>query len=195
MAQQLNLFDPSLRPEVQWLTPGRLLVGLLLLLALMAGAAQWLKWDAAHIRAQAQGDEVQLRQLAQAQQQSAVQADAELPRLREQLAEARLITQALRPQDDTPPDQAARVLAALSGAALQGSWIELAQWQSQPRQLALEGGLLQGDLLPAYLRRLEREPAFNGQRFAQVQLQPAESAGALPYHRFVLRSQPREGGR
>lgn len=193
MAQQLNLYDASLRPQREWLTPLRLLGAAALVLIAQTGVARWLDHDAARWQAQAQADEAQLRQLADALGQVGG-SDEGLPRLRAQLAQARQLAQALHGEGDAPADQAARVLAALSAAAGPEVWVSAAQWQAQPRQLALEGGLLKASQLPAYLRRLERQPVFAGQGFAQLQLQPAPSDQA-PHHRFVLRSQPKEGGR
>lgn len=193
MAQQINLYDPSLRPQRPWVTPGRLALAVVLLWAAMAGAAQWLRQDAARWNAVAATNTQQLQALA-AQQKMLVAHDDALPALRLQLAQAQQQAQSLRLADDGPPDQGARVLAALAAAGSPDVWITAAQWQASPRQLSLEGGLLRADQLPAYLRRLERQPAFSGQDFSQVQLQPA-SPNAPPHHRFVLRSQPKESGR
>ena len=86
------------------------------------------------------------------------------------------------------------MLAALAAAAPGDVWLTQAAWQAEPRQLALDGGLLDPRRLPDYLRRLERQPAFAGQSFAQLQLAPvlpaANAASAALHHRFRLHSQP-----
>ena len=51
MAQQLNLFDPSLRPQRQWLTPARLVALLLLLVAAMVLLAQLWRREAVQLQA------------------------------------------------------------------------------------------------------------------------------------------------
>lgn len=193
MAQQLNLYDISLRPQRHLLTPLRLLVAVLLLWVLMALVGQGLRRDAERLRAEAHADAEQMQALIKSQAELA-QDDGGLPALRQQVAEARQLVHALRPAEDGPADQSAQVLAALSAAAGPEVWVSALQWQGSPRQLALEGGLLKANQLPAYLRRLERQPVFAGQSFAQVQLQPS-GPGLPPHHRFVLRSQPKEGGR
>ncbi|MBN8506936.1 MAG: hypothetical protein J0L58_20915 [Burkholderiales bacterium] len=193
MAQQLNLFDASLRPRRSLLTPLRLGAAALLLLALIVAAGQWLRQDAARWRAQAAADQARLQQLA-ASAVPAPAAAADLDTLRRELSEARFLAQALQQAEDAPREQAAAVLAGLSAAAGAEVWIHSAQWRASPRQLSLEGGLLRAEQLPAYLRRLEGQPAFAGQGFAQLQLEPV-AQGVMPHHRFALRSQAREGGR
>lgn len=203
MAQHLNLFDPSLRPPRQWLTPARLGVALLLLVAGLLLLAQLWRREAVQLQARTQAVQAELQALAAAAPR-ALAEDPELPRLRGQLAEARALAAALTATPEAAPEQAARVLAALSAAATPGVWISAVQWQAQPRQLALEGGLLQAPQLPPYLRRLEAQPAFHGQSFSQLQLAPPPTVpGQTPspslatpsHHVFALRSQDREAGR
>lgn len=196
MAQQLNLFDPSLRPRRSLLTPWRLLAALLLLLVLQAAAGQWLREDAARWRALAAADQARLQQLAasMAAAGSASAPSGEMDALRREVAEARFLAQALSPEGGAPRSQAVAVFASLAAAAGPEVWIQSAQWQASPRQLSLEGGLLRAEQLPAYLRRLEGQPAFDGQGFAQLQLEPV-TQGPLPHHRFALRSEPREATR
>lgn len=193
MAQQLNLFDASLRPRRSLLTPLRLLAAALALLCLIGLAGHWLRQDAARWRAQSAADQVRLQQLAASAAPAPVAA-ADLDALRRELHEARFLAQALQQAEDAPREQAAAVLAGLSAAAGSEVWIHAAQWRASPRQLSLEGGLLRAEQLPAYLRRLEGQPAFSGQAFAQLQLEPVVQA-PLPHHRFALRSQTREGAR
>ena len=201
MAQQLNLFDHSLRPQRQWLTPARLVALLLLLVAAMVLLAQLWRREAVQLQARTAAAQAELQALAAAAPRAAAE-DPELPRLRSQLAQARALSAALTAHPEAVPEQAAQVLAALSAAATPGVWISAVQWQAQPRQLALEGGLLQAPQLPPYLRRLEAQSAFHGQSFAQLQLAPPPlapgqraSEAVLTHHVFALRSQAREAGR
>lgn len=203
MAQQINLFDQDLRPQRHRLTPGRLLLLLGLLVAGLALLAQVWQRQAAQDRAQALALQRQAQALGAGAQAKPTE-DSELPRLRRELAEARALAAALAASPEAAPEQAARVLAALSAATAPGVWLQSVQWQAAPRQLALEGALLQAPQLPAYLRRLEAQPAFRGLGFAQLQLAPPPqppgqavgAAGAAPTHSvFALRSQPKETGR
>jgi|GEM_PF-4589613 len=192
--QQLNLYDASLRPPRVWLTPLRLLVAAALVLGLMAAAAAWLRLDAQRWQDQAAAQQAELQQLAALAPAAAAASDAAaLPALRQRLAQAQAMAAAQ--QAGGPPAMPAEVLAALAAAAPGDVWLTAASWQSEPRQLALEGGLLDPRRLPDYLRRLERQPVFEGQDFAQLQLAPAPAlaTGSEPaHHRFALRSLPKE---
>lgn len=188
--QQLNLYDDSLRPPRIWLTPLRLALALALLIGALALAAAWLRRDAAHWQEVAAQQQAELDRLVVL---APMAADTELPALRDQLARAQAMLQAL--EQGGPREQPAEVLAALAAAAPGDVWLTRASWQAAPRGLALEGGLLDPRRLPDYLRRLEAQPAFQGQGFAQLQLEPVAAEQQPEQHRFVLRSQSREARR
>ncbi|MBH9579001.1 PilN domain-containing protein [Inhella proteolytica] len=182
--QHLNLFDASLRPERRWLNLPRLALAMSLLLALLWGASQWM---AQRTRAQLERNaaaELQIRQLGQqAPAQAAAAQQQELDALRQRLAQARLFEVQLQ---SLPPSEAApELLEALARAAGPEVWLTAAHWAAAEPRLELEGRLLDGRQLPAYLRRLEQQPAFKGQRFAQLSLGEPEAGGV---QKFQLRS-------
>jgi Tfp pilus assembly protein PilN len=187
--QHLNLYDQTLRPPKVWLTPLRLMLAVAMVLGLMALAGAWLRRDAARWEAEAAAQQAELQKLT-ATMLPPQAADADLPGLRQQLAQASQLSQAMQAGGSrTLP---AEVLTALALAAPGDVWITAASWQAEPRELALEGGLLDPNRLPDYLRRLERQPAFQGQTFAQLQLAPWPDTR---HHQFALRSRAKEGGR
>jgi len=188
--QHLNLFDPSLRPERRWLSLPRLLLLMALLLVLLWGAGQW-AGQRARVQLERQAAvEAQVRELAaQAPAQQAQAQQQELEQLRLRLAQARLLESQLQA---LPPSAAApELLEALARAAGPEVWLTGAHWSAAEPRLELEGRLLDGRQLPAYLRRLELQPAFKGQRFAQLSLSAPDEGGA---QKFQLRS-GKGGGR
>lgn len=187
MAQQINLYDAGLRPKREWLTPLRLLLAAVAVLALTAAAGSWLQWDADRWQRQLDGLQAQQKQITAALTPVDID-ETQLKTLREQLAQARALA-AARP---TPQQAAApaAALQALSAAASGELWLQAVSWQAEPAQLGLDGAVLDAARLPAYLRRLERQPAFAGLQFQQLQLDPVKGQ---PYARFLLRSQGKEG--
>jgi hypothetical protein len=188
MAQQINLYDAGLRPKRELLTPLRLLLAVGGVLALLAAAGAWLQLDAQRWQRQLDGLQAQQQQITAALKPVEFDERA-LQTLRDELAQARALA-AARP---TPQQAAApaAVLRALSAAASGELWLQAISWQAEPAELGLEGGVLDAARLPAYLRRLERQPQFEGLQFQQLQLDP------VPLHahsRFALRSQAKEGG-
>ncbi len=203
MAQHLNLYDPSLRPPRVWVTPGRVLMAVALVV-LAVGAAAWQvrsQAQAAGVRSQAL--QAQLQQLAQASGAAAPADDAaetqELASLRLRVAGLQALAQAQAAEPDGRP-AAAALMQALALAAPGDVWLKSVQWQApqgqQPAAIALEGEMLDPRRLPVYLRRLEAQPALAGQRLAQVQVEPAvplpgAAPSAVTPSQFVLRSQAR----
>jgi hypothetical protein len=194
MAQQLNLFDPSLRPEQRWLRASTA-VTLLLVLGLLLWAGSVALGQAARaLERRAQRADAELSQLSAALRATPDGAQEQaLEQMRQQLAQ----TQQWQIQMQTlPPAQAAQaLLEALANAASEEVWLTQMRWQAKDSQLALEGRLLDAKRLPPYLRSLEAQPALRGQSFLQVQLRPPSAvAGAAPEKdaasHFQLQSSP-----
>lgn len=201
MAQHLNLYDPSLRPPRVWVTPGRVLMAVALVV-LAVGAAAWQvrsQAQAAGVRSQAL--QAQLQQLAQASGATAPADEAaeaqELASLRLRVAGLQALAQAQAAEPDGRP-AAAALMQALAQAAPGDVWLKAVQWQApkaqEPAAIALEGEMLDPRRLPVYLRRLEAQPALAGQRLAQVLVEPAPllpgaAPSAVAPSQFVLRSQ------
>lgn len=202
MAQQLNLYDPSLRPPRVWVTPGRVLLAALLVAAAVAGAAWQVRGQAQAALARSAALQTQLQQLggapsANADEETAQRKEIEALRWRVQALQALAQAQAKEPDGRAA---AAAWLEALAQAAPGDVWLTAMQWQAphggEAATMALEGEMLDPRRLPVYLRRLEAQPALQGQRLAQVQVEPApvvvgrEAQPAKPAQ-FVLRSQPK----
>lgn len=188
MPQQINLYDTSLRPRRELLTPLRLLLAAGAVLAAMAAAGAWLQHDARRWQLQVEGLQAQQQQITAALKPMELDQRA-LQALRAELTQARALAAAQpTPEQAAAPAQA---LLALSNAAPGELWLQSVSWQAEPRQLSLEGGVLDAARLPAYLRRLERQAAFEGLQFQQLQVEPAPQQ---THARFSLRSSPgREG--
>lgn len=207
MAQHLNLFDVSLRPPRVWITPARVLAAVLLVGAAVAAAAWQVRAQAQAALARSAGLQAQLQQLSAGKAvgdsgEEAAQLE-EIEALRWRIQGLQAMAQAQEREPDGR-EAAAAWLAALAKAAPGDVWLTAMHWQAprggQAAAMALEGEMLDPRQLPVYLRRLEAQPAMQGQRLAQVQVEPAPSSqGGAPQPtkpaQFVLRSQPKASGR
>ncbi|MBB5204612.1 hypothetical protein HNQ51_001926 [Inhella inkyongensis] len=196
MAQQLNLFDPSLRPEQRWLRASTALILLVLMALLLWGASLALRQAARSTEQQAATREAELRTLSAALQATPDGAQMQtLEQLRQQLAQAQQWEIQMRTLPAAPAGQ--QVLEALAQASGDEIWLTQMQWQARDAQLSLEGRLMEPKRLPLYLRRLEAQPALRGQSFLRVQLRPApdsvDAAVPGPAH-FQLHSSPSLAG-
>lgn len=198
MSQQINLLLPELRPRFDWLglpvVVGAALAALLLVAALaVAGMTQ--------------GGELAAREQMLKGEMSAVQAESQT--LGKALGERR--GDALLPQKldlaKLEVAQRRQVLDLLTGGGLgagqgffgilqgfsqqivQGVW--LVGFAVAGSDIEIRGRLSDPALLPAYVAKLNGEPAFAGRRFATLNMKgvaPAASNDALPapYTEFVL---------
>lgn len=182
--QHLNLYDPSLRPERRLLTlPVALLLLGLLLLAMVLGVALLQRASQQQMLrvGQAESQIKVLGALPQAQVDAA--EAAQLQALRERLVQAQAFERQLQ---TLPPSEAAlQLLEGLALAAGPDVWLTAARWDAREPALELQGRLLDSRQLPVYLRRLEQQAAFRGQRFSQLSLQPVPEGSQ---HQFLLRS-------
>lgn len=209
MSQQINLLLPALRPRFDWLAlpvvVGAALVGLVLLGVLAAlGAMQVdkLRASEAEIKSQVLAAQQQIQSLGQAL--GARQGDATLDR---QITTARLaVTQrqevlSLIAQGDVAQGNAySGLLQGFSRQTIDGVW--LLGFGFVEKDIEMRGRLIDPALLPAYINRLNNEPAFAGRRFAALDMngvepgdekrmdspEAAKSRAPTRYTEFVLRT-------
>lgn len=209
MSQQINLLLPALRPRFDWLALpvviGAALVGLVLLGVLAAlGAMQVdkLRASEAEIKSQVLAAQQQIQSLGQAL--GARQGDATLDR---QITTARLaVTQrqevlSLIAQGDVAQGNAySGLLQGFSRQTIDGVW--LLGFGFVEKDIEMRGRLIDPALLPAYINRLNNEPAFAGRRFAALDMngvepgdekrmdspEAAKSRAPTRYTEFVLRT-------
>lgn len=209
MSQQINLLLPALRPRFDWLALpvviGAALVGLVLLGVLAAlGAMQMdkLRASEAEIKSQVLAAQQQIQSLGQAL--GARQGDATLDR---QITTARLaVTQrqevlSLIAQGDVAQGNAySGLLQGFSRQTIDGVW--LLGFGFVEKDIEMRGRLIDPALLPAYINRLNNEPAFAGRRFAALDMngvepgdekrmdspEAAKSRAPTRYTEFVLRT-------
>ena len=215
MSQQLNLLLPALRPRFDWLAlpvvAGVALAGLLLLVVLAAFATMQtdsLKSREAGITSQLLVVQQQVQSLGQSI--GARQGDASLDR---QIAAARLaIAQrqevlGVITQGDVTRGQAySGLLQGFSRQSVDGVW--LVGFGFGDKDIEIHGRLTDPALLPAYINKLNAEPAFTGRRFAALDMKSVEPAAdkhddapapaakarkSAGYTEFVLRTEPVAG--
>jgi hypothetical protein len=183
MSQQINLLLPALRPRFDWLAlpvvAGMALAGLVLisvLAALGVNQAANLKAREVEIKSQLLAAQQQLQSLGQSL--AARQGDASLER---QIAAARMdVTQrqeviAVIAQGDVTQGNAySGLLLGFSRQTVDGVW--LFGFGFADKEIEIRGRLLDPDLLPTYINRLNNEPAFAGRRFAALDMKGFDPA-------------------
>jgi len=202
MAQQINLYDATLRPRRErwravhgfWAVGGVLVVTFALSAGMKALAAHRLA-QAEQLEQQLAAERSRIDRLGQGQAGGGLSARiAELERLRSLDAGQRRVKSALEAQAGTRQAGYTPYFEALSHQANPSLWITGLSVAADGEGLEIQGRMTDAAALPGYLRRLDQEPQFKGRRFAQLSLKSAgarDAAVADPgYTEFVLRSQP-----
>lgn len=192
MSRQINLYDPALRKQREWLTSRNLLIAAMISVLLVSLGATAARWQLAVRAEQARSVNTQLLSARQAfaeftrllsTQKEDPQLVAEVQHRQAELQAARKALEALQgmgsgSQANDPGG--AEILRALSRQHLDGLW--LTGLSIRDGAFELRGRMTNQALLPEYLRRLEREPVFHGRHFAALDMQggrwSAERSGA-----------------
>lgn len=200
MAQQINLYDPALLSKRDWLALSNVVLGASLLAVLVVAAGGLVRLDMPALQAQTATQDTQLKAmreqvLALGKRVADRQAD---PRLEQQLASARQLAEARgevldvlrqRLTADAPPF--AEYLRGLARQTMTGLWLTGFVWDAATESIEIRGRTVDPALLPEYIRRLNREPAFRGHAFAALNVvegkSVAEATGQKPpFHEFTL---------
>jgi hypothetical protein len=191
MVQQINLLDPALQPQREWLdaSHGLALVGLILAGSGVLAAA--LQWQAGHAgQGAALPTAVPTLPAVAAAASAPGEIQAELQRLRALEQHQQRVRAALASGAAGAPDGYTPYLKALSRQAQGALWITGFAVAAEGDAIELEGRMLDAAVLPGYLRQLNAEERFNGRPFAQLQLRTLDDGADAGHTEFVLRSTP-----
>jgi hypothetical protein len=187
MSQQINLILPALRPRFDWLAlpvvAGAALAGLVLISILAAlGMTREVSLKAHQAEMQSQLLAVQQKVQSFSQSLAARQGDTLLAR---QITAVRLgVTQrqevlAVIAQGDVTQGNAySGLLQGFSRQTVEGVW--LVAFSFAEKEIEIRGRLLDPDLLPTYINRLNDEPAYAGRRFAALDMKGVDPADDKP---------------
>lgn len=220
MSQQINLLLPELKPRFDWLAlpvvAGAGLLGLLAVVAL-ASAAAWrldgLKAREVALRGELAALQQQVQSLGQrlGERKGDAQLDQQLALARTAVAQRQQVLNIVA-QGDLPSSHAySGLFQGFARQVVEGAW--LTGFGFAEKDIEIRGRLTDPALLPAYIGRLNAEPAFAGRRFATLDMKAVDPAaerrevasGALPttsaaarpplprYTEFVLRSEAEKG--
>jgi hypothetical protein len=208
MARQINLYDPALRHQRDWLALGNIVVLAAVLAALVGALGVGARSGLDVLAATAAAGESQLKAardqiVALGQQAANRQPD---PRVAQELAAKRMLLTAhgevlriLRESvtDDDRPDFD-DFLRGLARQTLSGLWLTAFSFDARSGGMEIRGRTVDPALLPEYIRRLNRETAFQGRAFASLKIDAGKpdvpaggAAAAAPapvagHHEFVL---------
>lgn len=191
MTQQINLLDPRFRAQKKHFSAATLVLALVLLSALSIGLkslyarqnrtlqATLAETDrrVAALRAQM----VRFSNDYSAQGRSTALVD-EIARAEERLRARRELLAAMRSGGGAGVEGFSPYLAALARQTMNGVWLTGVEIGGKSGDLVLKGRVLDSELVPAYIARLNKEEPFAGRTIAELRL----SAKPARYVEFSL---------
>jgi len=211
MARQINLYDPALLRKRDWFALSNVVLATAALVMCVVVAGLLAKRELPTLKAQATTNNTQLKAMREqvlvlGQRVADRKPD---PRVEHELAAARLLTgmrgeilQTLRQRLGQDADPFADYLRGFARQAVTGLWLTAFTYDAASGSMEIHGRTIDPALLPEYIRRLNREPAFRGRAFAALKLAegklepaagtpaktgaPAEAVKPAPFHEFTL---------
>jgi len=200
MTQHINLLPPSGESARDALTLPAILWAALATLGLAAGASLWWRPDVARLTREVSSLKQQIAANNLAYGTRRIALDGTLARRLDEARErsARLVQahERLRELDANTPEHFSTFFDALSRQTMPGVWLTAFAADGPDRRLVMAGRAMSAELVPGYLQRLQREPAFQSRRFASLELEdrpvgiarPDDAAGGQRVVEFRLQS-------
>ena len=179
MSQQINLFNPALRPRRDWLSLEWVVVATLALIVLMTGIGVWSSYRERQALAGLNARESALQdaqhQLAalaarQANRKVDPQLAARIAQRKALLENRRQALALLQGGNVGQPEGFSNFMAALARQTPEGLWLTGFDIQSGGHAILLQGRLISETLLPTFVERLNHEVDLRGRRFAALQV-------------------------
>jgi hypothetical protein len=179
VAQQINLFDPALLRKRDWLALANVAMLALLLLVAVAVAATVVRRDVPSLTAQAATNDNQLKLMREQVVVLGQRVANRKPdqRLETELSERRLLLDArnavltaLRQRTDPGAGSFAEYLRGFARQAVSGLWLTGIVVDAASQGMEIRGRTVDPALLPTYIQRMNKEPAFQGRAFSALKL-------------------------
>jgi hypothetical protein len=189
MAQQINLYNPIFLQKQKHFSAatmlqalGLLLVGVLAFYAYAVNESRTLTRVAADTRQQFQSQTEQVGKLTRefSPQGMSRLLDEEVARAGARLKQREELLALLRTGGLGNTEGFSRYLAALARQTVSGVWLTGFSIGGDESELRLSGKVLHSDLVPAYIRLLNREEVMRGRRVAEMRLTAREEKEGAP---------------
>lgn len=206
MSQQINLFNPIFMKQRKYFT----LLAMLQALGLIVAGSLCFYGYAAYQVAQLAKQSEEGAKLFNAEQARFARYTAEFSPLRanqllqdevrkseKNLAEQTKLVATLKSGSVGNTTGYSQYMRAFARQAIQGLWLTGFKVTGDAAQISLSGGVVNPELLPAYIQRLGKEPAMRGKSFSNLQMQQTKAEAAKEgksaparYVEFTLHSTP-----
>lgn len=179
MSQQINLLNPSLIKQKDFLNPNTIVTTLGVLLVFMLGYYGYAQKQLSILTTQRSQAAQELLATQAALQQSTLLHTPhtmnkalvdQIVQLEQKEAMQQHILQTVNQSSATPEKGYAALMRAFAKQSLDGLWLTSFSIDSTSEQLNIRGRTLQSDLVPEYIARLSNEPALRGKLFSALNM-------------------------
>lgn len=190
MSQQINLFNPGLRPKRELLTAGMMAKAALVLMVVLGAYASQLSQQASRLKQQrdalllqTQAEQSRLVQVAQqypARAPSTVLRD-EIGATTEKLHQREKVFEVLKSGSIGGKGGFSGLMQAFARQNVSGLWLVGFSANGAGDQMRINGRALTPDMIPAYIGKLSAEQSLRGRAFTGLQVtqpQPVPNASA-----------------
>lgn len=205
MSQQINLFNPIFMKQRKYFSLPTMLQALALIVLGSLVFYAYARYQVGQLDKQYaentrrfESDQVRLASLAAefSPQQSNQLLQDEVRQLEKNLADQTELVDTLRSGVIGNTAGYSQYMSAFARQVVPGLWLTGFKVTGDGGQISLNGAVIDGKLLPDYIRRLGREPSMQGKSFSTLQMQQVKSIpgkdSKLPpvprYVEFVLQS-------
>jgi hypothetical protein len=188
MSQNINLLNPALRRQRTALSFATLVKSAGLVLVVLFGAQFILQHQVSGLAAELAGLESAGQQRTAHADQLKAQAaqrrpdptvEADITRLEREVRQAREAMGALKIGTFGDPDGFSEYLRAFSRQSLSGLWLT-GFTIAGAGDVAIHGRVIRPELVPSYIRRLNREKVLAGRSFAHLEMSQPAAKGIEP---------------
>ncbi len=187
MTQYINLLNPALRPRREALSANALAVSLAVVFAALLGLqsftrqrADALEAESKQLSAQSKAEQEALTAAEKAASESKLDARlaTALEEARDELRKRETAMKALSGGMVGNTEGFSELFRALARQSMNGLWLTGFTLSGTGADMLLQGRTLSAELVPAYIRRLNAEPAFQGRSFASLSIAQGVAAPA-----------------
>jgi hypothetical protein len=185
MTQQINLYNPTLLPQVDFFSGRTVVLALGGILALSLLGYGWSAWEASRLTAEQQVQQGQLATLQSditrlAQETSgrkpSPQLTAELEGVESLLAGRNEVMTVLKGGSLGDTQGVSEYFRAFARETVDGLWLTGFSIVGAGSEISIEGRVLRAELVPGYIGKLRREPLLRGHGFGTLSVQlPTET--------------------
>jgi hypothetical protein len=202
MSQQINLFNPVFLKQKRYFSAVTMLQALGLIALGSVAFYGYALYQVAQLSRQAEdmskryiSEQAKLVRFANefSPQRSGQMLEAELKQLEAQAAAQESLLTLLKSGAIGNTEGYSEYMRAFARQSVKGMWLTGFDIVGDGTQMGLSGAVLNAQLLPAYIQRLNREKIMRGKTFATLKMQQPKKDGdrAVPrYVEFDLRSMP-----